>query len=210
MKKKNLLGEHFGRLTVIGEAKAIKGKAIWRCICSCGVEKNIMADHLLRGAINSCGCYKKEIMKKTMAKLSFKHGDSRTILYRKYRSMLSRCNDPNNRYYKRYGGRGIKVCKEWEKDFVSFKNWALKNGYVEGLSIERIDNNKGYSPDNCKFITLAEQQKNKSNNVKIHYKGETKILAEWARIFNINSQTIATRIKRGWSVEKALLTPVRR
>ena len=111
--------------------------------------------------------------------------------------MKDRCFNPNNVSYANYGGRNINVCDEWKYDFETFKEWAFKNGYKEGLSIERIDNNKGYSPNNCKFISRLDQNKNRRINKYITIDGETKTISEWSRIVGINRNTISRRISKG-------------
>lgn len=114
-----------------------------------------------------------------MAKGFIKHGFCGTKIYKKWEDMKSRCNNPNNKRYKDYGGRGIKICNEWLSDFMNFYNWAINNGYKEGLSIERINNDGNYEPSNCKWITRAEQMRNTRNCHYIEYKGETHCISEW-------------------------------
>ena len=126
-----------------------------------------------------------------------------------------RCCNPNNRAYAYYGGRGITVCSEWlnteksgvknySKGFISFRDWALSNGYKEGLTIDRIDNNKGYSPDNCQWVSMKTQCNNKRSNHYIMYKGQTKSLAEWCEFLNLNYGKVKQRLnKLNWSVERA-------
>lgn len=133
-----------------------------------------------------------------------------TRLYNIYNNMVLRCNNPNAINYDRYGGRGIKVCEEWSGKGanIRFFEWALENGYNDSLSLDRIDNNKGYSPDNCRWITVAEQGKNKRNNVYLTLNGKTQILEEWSRETGIDSRLIRYRIKHGWTEEEALTIPV--
>jgi hypothetical protein len=120
--------------------------------------------------------------------------------------MKSRCNNPANPKYRSYGERGIKVCEEWENNYFSFREWAMKNGYKEGLSIDRKDNNKGYSPDNCRWTTRIVQQNNMRSNVYLEYQGERHTVSEWWRITGIPRATIGKRMKRGWSAEQILTT----
>jgi Fic family protein len=124
--------------------------------------------------------------------------------------MKSRCNDPTNAYYNRYGGRGIKVCDEWYKDFMKFYNWSIANGYSDKLSIDRINNDKGYCPDNCRWTTAKIQANNTSQNKRVEYNGETHTIAEWSDIVGIKQNTITYRLKRGWSVERTLTERVNR
>lgn len=141
-------------------------------------------------------------------------------LHRSYRAMKERCYNPNYHSYHRYGGRGIKVCDEWTsaemitigryihnqtRGWLNFKEWALTHGYKEGLTLDRIDVNKGYSPDNCRWVTMKEQNRNKSTNVLITYKGETKTLEQWSETLGINYHTLYSRLYRSnWTIEEAL------
>lgn len=167
MPKSNLIGMHFGEWTVIekGVTKEGSHNPIWVCRCSCGTEKNVIQSTLLNGSSKSCGC-KAHIGKKGVNQT---HGMSKTRLYKEWLSMRSRCRRPirKSRTYK-----NTSVCDAWENDFVSFMNWAYKNGYADNLTIDRIDNSKGYSPDNCRWITIEEQQGNKTNTVFIEYEGK--------------------------------------
>lgn len=128
-------------------------------------------------------------------------------LYRAWYNAISRCTKPSNTNYKRYGGRGIKVCDEWLNDFHAFKNWALSNGYREGLTLDRIDFNKGYSPDNCRWATYIEQNNNRSSNNFYTIDGETKTLPDWCRFFGVNYNLVRARISRGMDVKEALRKP---
>ena len=129
-------------------------------------------------------------------------------LYKVWIEMKNRCSNPNNYRYKRYGAKGITVCKDWKENYESFYNWAISNGYIENsekkYTIDRIDNSKGYCPENCRFLSIQEQQSNKTNNHLITYKNETHTVSQWSRILNINVQTIFTRIEKGLSVEEIL------
>lgn len=140
-----------------------------------------------------------------------KHGYSdKERLYAIWLRMRQRCNSPSDQKYSYYGGRGIRVCKEWNSDYSSFRSWALENGYSEGLTLDRIDNDGDYHPDNCRWATRKEQANNRRSNHVLTLNGETKTLSEWMDATGINSLTILRRIRSGWSVEDALTTPVRR
>lgn len=132
-----------------------------------------------------------------------------TKLYNVWKEMRQRCNNPKHKHYKRYGDRGIKVCKEWD-DPEAFYNWAVNNGYKEGLTLDRINNDKGYSPDNCRWATIKEQCKNRSSNHLISCMGKTLTMIEWSELLKIPYDTLRARLNDyHWSIEKALTTPVR-
>lgn len=138
------------------------------------------------------------------------HGLSHTRLYATWRGMLSRCDNREDKYFKDYGRRGIAVCSEW-KDFENFYTWAIANGYDDSLTIERIDNDKGYSPDNCRWATAKEQSNNRRSNHLLTHRGKIQTLKQWSDELGINYQTLQSRIHAsGWPIEKALTTPVRR
>jgi hypothetical protein len=123
--------------------------------------------------------------------------------------MMTRCYNSNSAEFNNYGGRGITVCEEWKTSFISFKMWAERNGYAENLTIDRIDVNDNYKPSNCRWITLQEQEYNKTNTKYFEYKGQKKCLAEWAKIFGINKPTLYNRVYNlGWDIERALETKV--
>lgn len=206
MKSENLIGKRFNNWVVIGEAKKINGMTMWKCKCSCGVEKNVYQKHLKSGASKSCGCYKNKI---TSARMKInnptirKHNMYKSRLYGIWSSMKHRCNNINDINYKLYGGRGIKVCNEW-KGFITFKDWALSNGYNDNLTLDRIDVNGDYEPNNCRWITIQEQQYNKRTNHLITYNNKTQTVTEWADELGINRNTLFGRIDRGWNIERAL------
>jgi hypothetical protein len=137
------------------------------------------------------------------------HNESKTRLYRTWKGIRGRCNNQNSKDYKHYGGRGIGLCAEWQ-EFEAFRDWALSNGYSDDLSIDRIDNDKGYSPDNCRWATQTEQTNNKSNNLHIEYRGETKTLAEWCRCLNLKYNIIHSRLNLGWTFGRAITEPVQK
>ena len=139
----------------------------------------------------------------------YKDGRKGTRLYRIYYNMITRCTNPKVRSYARYGGRGIKVCKEWA-DFSKFKQWALSHGYDNNLTIDRIDNDGDYEPSNCQWVTAREQSLNTSRNHNITLHGITKPLDDWSKHYGINPKTVRDRLRRGWEIERALTTPIDR
>lgn len=193
MKKLDLTGKTFGKLKIIHIDKNVKFKRLyWICECECGSIKSIRGSHLKSGSIVSCGCYQNEHRHFN----NYKHGKCFTKLYRVYKTMINRCYDNNVSNYNNYGGRGIKVCSEWQNSFQVFYKWATTNGYKEGLTIDRINNDKGYSPDNCKWATSKEQANNRRGNRIIEFNGERKTLAELAKEYSVSSSTLSARIKK--------------
>lgn len=138
---------------------------------------------------------------------NYKHGLRNTRLYSIYANMKSRCNNPKATYYNRYGGRGISICTQWS-EFINFYEWAIKNGYNDSLTLDRIDNNGNYDQSNCRWIPIKEQSINRSTNHNITINDTTKSLIEWCYEYDINYKTVQDRLKRGWSYEKSLTTPV--
>lgn len=199
---KDLLGHQFGRLTVIEKSatKSKEGRAIWVCSCSCGNTVLVDTKSLTTQSTKSCGCYSKEVHKQIFTK----HGESRSKLYFVWGDMKSRCADKKALPYKDYGGRGIFVCEEWMRSYESFRDWALNNGYRQGLTLDRKDVDKGYCPENCRWVTMQVQCNNKRNNRFITYKNETHTISEWSKITGIGKEVIRYRLNAGWNVESIL------
>lgn len=207
----NLVGKKYGRWTVISRVQnhvSPSGQSVpmWRCKCDCGNEGTIAGYALRGGRSKSCGCYCNEESSKRL----FKHGGKGTRLFTIWSDMKQRCNNKNCKEYENYGGRGIKVCVGWESDFTNFRDWSMNKGYKKELTIDRIDNSKGYCPDNCRWVSMKVQQNNKRNTFMIKLDGEEKSISEWSEITGVKRTTIKQRIKRGWDSKSAAITPVRR
>lgn len=188
----DLSGQKFGRLTVVKfVGKNNQNRAIWKCLCDCGNETIARADALKSGDKQSCGCLNSENKSRECIERNIRHGLAHTRLYRVWCDMRRRCNDTRTPEYKNYGARGIKVCSEWDSNFQAFNDWAMKNGYDEtaargDCTIDRIDVNSNYCPDNCRFVNLMVQGSNKRNNKRITHNGITMTQSEWARHYNKN------------------------
>lgn len=191
----NLIGQKFGRLTVIGMDDRCTRKTYWVCQCECGNIKSVRSDGLLSGATKSCGCMKKEADSINLRK-GHKHKMSGTRIYGIWQGMKGRVENPNDARYHRYGGRGIKICPEWKSDFQAFYDWAMSNGYDDNLTIDRIDNDGNYEPGNCRWATNKSQSNNRSTNINITIGHATKDLTEWCEIFELDYKTIAARYHR--------------
>ena len=188
-------GQRFGRWTMVSYV----GKGRWLCRCDCGTE-SIHRTYAVTGG-GSKGCMKCR-PKPTSA---FRHGQRRTPLYAVWAAMINRCESENDRAYKNYGGRGIKICDEWRADFVAFRNWATGSGYKQSLTMDREDNNGDYTPENCRWVSAQEQAWNKRTNKIVAYRGEKAPLSKLARHHGLHPDVVNKRVyKLGWSVERAL------
>lgn len=205
----DLTGQRFGKLYV--EEKAHKdSNQYWKCICDCGNIIYPKTGNLRSGNTKSCGCVSKE----KLSKLNKKHGLRNTRLYSIWVNMRGRCYNKNNNRYNSYGGKGIVVCEEWqgEDGFKNFYYWSIQNGYKDTLTLERIDNDKNYCPENCKWATMKEQQNHRTNNHYVTINGVTKSLKEWCDSgeFGVSYTTAISRIRRNWSDIDAITIPTRK
>lgn len=211
--KIDLTGKKFGRLLVIKEvekdARKGTGRYVqWVCQCDCGNTHIATSTRLIRGVCKSCGCLRNELTSKRRKK----HGDSVSggefeRLYRIWHSMIKRCSLITDKDYSNYGMRGISVCDEW-RDYIIFKEWALSNGYADNLTIDRIDNDGNYCPANCRWTTYKEQRLNARPPIS-KTTGERTGIRQLARQYDIKYHTLLYRLKRGWTLEKALNEPVK-
>lgn len=201
-KFEDLSGRKYGKLTVLRRSDRTGKYVYFDCICDCGNEVTVRATDLKDGTTKSCGCIKKEKYKS--GGYNLKHGCWKHPAYGAYSKMKDRCYNPNVESYKNYGARGITICDEWlgQKGPINFCEWADNNGYKKGLEIDRIDNNKGYSPANCRWVDRFVQANNKRNNRWIDGFGETKTIGEWSRIMDIDYDMIYRRLKKGKSIEE--------
>lgn len=205
-KRIDLTGQRFGRLVVESYAGRNKRRdGLWVCKCDCGRWTTTKQSSLKSGKTRSCGCLQKD----TAREQHLKYGKKHSRLYSIWHGMIGRTENENHANFKYYGSRGIRICDEWRCDFQKFYNWAINSGYKEGLTIDRVDVNGNYSPENCRWATRKEQANGTRRNAKILYKGETLTLQQWAERFHINKGTLWNRLNAlGWSVEDAFETPV--
>lgn len=208
-------GQIVNMLTAIGPSTNDGRRYFWLFKCACGAEKEIRPGEVLNGGIKSCGCLFR-LAQKTNGHKNLKHGEclnnhAKSHLYDLWNSIKGRCKYQSNINWKHYGGRGIKVCDEWKDDFVKFRDWALANGYQHGLDIDRINNEMGYSPENCRFVTRTVNTNNTRRNVRVSAFGESKTIAEWSRDGRclVRESAFYNRIRKGWPSEIALTLPAK-
>ena len=178
MRPVDITGQRFGRLVALHPtSRRRSGKVMWLCQCDCGNTTFSTSNNLKSGGTRSCGCLYRE----TVGDAHRKHGMTGTRIYRIWKAMRNRCLNVNNKNYKQYGGRGINICDEWLDDdgFLNFYEWSMKHGYADNLTIDRIDVNGDYTPNNCRWITQHEQTRNKRNTINITAHGKTMCLADW-------------------------------
>lgn len=192
----DLSGKRFGRVTVIKRVENKNNRVAYLCKCDCGNEFITLSQHLVSGCTKSCGCLNREKASKRMAKMSKTHGFSHTRLYGIWKNMRGRCLREYSTAYNAYGGRGIKICKEWD-DFQTFHDWACANGYSDELTIDRIDVNGDYCPENCRWIPFEQQANNKRTNHFIVHDGKRKSIAEWANELGFSYSKLKYRIRKG-------------
>lgn len=199
----DITGKKVGKLTVIKKGPNDKGgRPLWICQCECGNMCLVSGQRLRAGTTNSCGCLRH-------VSHTITHGMSSTRLYYIWSAMKARCNQSKHHGYKDYGGRGIHVCDEWFNSFEAFAEWSINNGYEENLSIDRIDNDGNYCPENCRWATRIQQENNKRKTLKYTYNGETKGLAEWCHEYGLNYNTTYQRLfVLGHPFEEVINLPV--
>ncbi len=192
MKKLDLVGERFGKLLVVGMAENIGKNTSWLCRCDCGVEKPVLTYNLQAGKSLSCGC----VRGVKIGDFARTHSGSGTKIYAIYKGMKQRCNNDKNPAYKWYGGKGVCICTQWLESFEAFREWAISNGFKDGLSIDRINPDGGYNPGNCRWITMKKQANNKLNSMFIVIDDEKFTIAEWAERSKSNKPSLYDKFYR--------------
>lgn len=214
----DIIGETFNYIFVKERIGSNKWKEpTFLCVCTrCGSEFVAKSSAIRYGKVKSCGCEYKQQVSDRMKEYflayqhpNYKHGDSHTRLFGIWSSMKERCLNQNNKRFHQYGGRGIVVCDEWVNDYGAFKDWAIQNGYQDSLTLDRIDVNGNYAPDNCRWVSWEVQQNNRRNNRILSFNGKTQTMAEWSKELGIKEKTLSQRLNTyHWSVERALTEPV--
>lgn len=193
---KDLLGERFGRLTIVGNPFKKEGSTaiFYQCVCDCGENKILPRVRLIRGETKSCGCLRKDYMKEKETT----HGGKGTRIHSIWGNMISRCHNSNVPHFERYGGRGITVCEEWRNSFPAFREWAEISGYDDSLTIDRIDVNGNYEPSNCRWETPLKQSQNRRNTIAIEI-GENTFysISEFARHYGLKDSKVRYRYSKG-------------
>lgn len=196
------IGKKYNHWTILEKAESNKyGQAKWLCRCDCGNLRKLYLPYIKNGSSKSCGCCRREFLKNQ----NIKHGMSNSKIYNIWSSMKGRCYTKTQTAYKHYGGRGIRVCDEWldkENGFMNFYNWAMQNGYQEGLSIDRINVNGNYEPTNCRWVTKRTQSNNTRRNIYVIYNEENHTLKEWSDLLNLNYKAVFNRYQKGFSLQE--------
>lgn len=195
MSAANYIGERFGQLEIVGSSESNRHGKRWVCKCDCGKTVTVNQSNLRSGGCQTCGCSK------------LKHGYSDRPVWLSWKGMIARCCNPNDPEFANYGGRGITVCERWRNDFKAFLDDM--GDRPEGKTLDRKDNNAGYSPENCRWATPKEQGRNTRCSRLITWNGRTQCVVEWAEEIGISPPRVYQRLEAGWTVERALTTPVR-
>lgn len=205
-RRNELSGQRFGRLLVLArDSVNAHGNYCWHCRCDCGQETIVAGGTLRSGKTRSCGCLRRE----TSGARNLRHGHAgaKTSEYKTWTNMLARCANPNSENYAHYGGRGITVCTRW----LQFEHFFADMGErPAGLTLDRIDNEKGYASANCRWVTPQEQARNRRSNHLLTHAGKTQCTAAWAEQCGLKIHTIYMRLSAGWDVVRALTTPARK
>lgn len=208
---KDITGQKYNRLVVLGFAGRIRGGSYWKCRCDCGAEVVVRGAQLKNGGTKSCGCLGREGAATRARQRNYRHGMKGTPEYVAWRAMRDRCEKQDHPAYHNYGGRGITVCERWSGSdgFARFIE-DMGRRPTTRHTLERRDNGKGYSPDNCRWATTSEQARNKRSNCFIEYDGKRMILADWAKETGLSRYCISGRLRMGWTVKDTLTIPQKR
>jgi len=198
----NITGERYGRLVAVERVGSKRRQAVWRFSCDCGGERIGVIGEVRSGRCQSCGCIAREVSTKRLFKHGHKVGKTPTATYNRWVGMVQRCTDPNLAAYKHYGGRGIYVCDRWKNDFAAF--YADMGDAPVGMSLDRIDVNGPYSPENCRWATPAQQSNNRRNTILVQYCGEQRTLSDVARETGVSYASLWRRYKSGTGVEETV------
>jgi len=204
---KDMTGLVFGRLTVLRYSRSIKNSAWWFCECSCGCECEIHGYAMRSGHTQSCGCIHSEQLAARNSRHKYATRKKRHPLYSVWKAMKKRCYNPNSKFWNSYGGKGVKVCERWRTSFANFL--ADMGERPEGCSLDRIDNDGDYCPENCRWATASQQANNTSATRFFELNGTKKSITQWAEHFGFPPKTLRARINSGWSFERAITTPVK-
>lgn len=206
-RSKDITSQRFGRLVALGPvAKTDRNQIVWLCMCDCNTTTTSTFASLNAGSTQSCGCIHRE----TLVNRNQTHGMAKDPLYRTWAGIVKRCTNPNATGYAHYGGRGIAICDEWRHSFEAFYNHVtqLPDYGTKGYSLDRINNNGNYEPDNVRWTTTVNQRRNTRKNIMLTYGDKTQCIAAWAEEIGINVGTLHSRLSRGFPIEQSLTTPV--
>ena len=202
----DLTGHRYGRLLVLGYVETRGKRPVWECQCDCGTVVNCVGGNLKNGSSSSCGCFRREMA----TTRNHRHGLRYHRFYLRWNDMMHRCYNPKNEFYGDYGGRGIDVCPKWQ-DVANFIVWCEGQVFEEGMTLDRHPDNDGpYSPDNCRFATPAQQNRNMRSNIWVEYRGERLVFKDFVSRYGVVEYSVARKRHRnlGWDAINAALTPV--
>ncbi len=198
----DIKGNRYNKLVALEFSHSHQKNAYWKFQCDCGQVTTLAAHSVKRGDSKSCGCHRREVSRQKATIHGHAANGGQTRLYRIWAAMNRRCDLETHGAYDRYGGRGIHVCAEWANSFQAFEQWAMSSGYSDELSIDRRDNDGGYEPGNCRWVTEKVQANNRSSNRTVIYEGVEMTLASFAELIGLDPNTVAYRLNNGWSIEE--------
>lgn len=215
MKRVDISGNKFGRLTALKVDHSDGHSNFWLCKCECGNLIVVRLQHLRQGMTKSCGCLQREICKTRGEKSKIgertrTHGLSNHPLHNVWNGMKTRCYNRNHKYFHRYGGRGISVCDAWRDNFLDFYNWCVDHGYKNGMTVDRIDNDGDYKPSNCRLVDYVEQANNRSNTIYVIHNGKSYTISDICKLTGLKRRTVYERIKKGLPFEEITNTELKK